>query len=172
MQQPPNQEYPQKYELDNIPFEVQRIIDELVKLWQTHYEPRDLAVHIDKLPSTGGRHIVRNFFRQVYKDLRTDERNSYAAFSNSLSIIRDGRPMKTNKRNNYATFSASEFKRLLETEYSQWVQTHAEPQAWAKADAEAKEKEKKREEHVRKARAEFDALVGHLSCAMALPTCL
>src|SRR5207248_2020462 len=60
--------------------------------------------------------------------------------------------------NNYATFSAFEFKRLLETEYSQWVQTHANPQTWAKADAEAKEKEKKREEHVRKARAEFDAL--------------
>jgi hypothetical protein len=129
------------YVLDKIPFEEQRVIDELVKLWQTHSVPRDLAMHIDKLPSTWGRHIVRNFFRQVYEDLRTDKRSSYAAFSASVSIIRDGRPMKTDKRSNYAAFSASEFKRLLETEYSQWVQIHAEPQAWAKADAEAKERE-------------------------------
>jgi len=146
--------------LDKIPFEEQRIIDELVKLWQTRYEPRDLAMHIDKLPSTLGRHIVRNFFRQVYEDLRTDKRSSYATFSASLSIVRDGRPMTTDKCSNYAAFSASEFKRLLETEYSQWVQTHAEHQALAKADAEgqAQAKAKEREEYVRKARADFDAL--------------
>lgn len=158
MQQPPNQEYPHTDELDNIPFEVQRVIDELVKLWQTHSVPPNLAMHIDKLPSTWGRHIVRNFFRQVYEDLRTDERNSYAAFSNALSIIRDGHPMKTYRRSNYAAFSASEFKRLLETEYTQWVQTHAAPQAWAKADAEAQAKAKERDEYVRKVRDEFVAL--------------
>ena len=156
MQQPPNQENPQTNVLDNIPFEVQRIIDELVKLLQTHSEPSDLAMHVDTLPSTGGRHIVRNFFRQVYKDLRTDELNSYASFSNSLSIIRDGRPMTTDKRSNYASFSASEFKILLETEYSQWVQGHPEHQAWAKEDTQAKAKE--RDEYARKVRAEFDAL--------------
>ena len=132
MQQPPNQENPQTNVLDNIPFEVQRIIDELVKLLQTHSEPSDLAMHVDTLPSTGGRHIVRNFFRQVYKDLRTDERSSYASFS------------------------ASEFKILLETEYSQWVQGHPEHQAWAKEDTQAKAKE--RDEYARKVRAEFDAL--------------
>ena len=132
MQQPPNQENPQTNVLDNIPFEVQRIIDELVKLLQTHSEPSDLAMHVDTLPSTGGRHIVRNFFRQVYKDLRTDELSSYASFS------------------------ASEFKILLETEYSQWVQGHPEHQAWAKEDTQAKAKE--RDEYARKVRAEFDAL--------------
>lgn len=119
--------------LDNIPLEEQRVIDELVKLWNTHCEPRDLAMHIDKLPSTWGRHIVRNFFRQVYEDLRT------------------------NKRSNYTAFSVSEFKRLLETEYSQRAPL-GERQVWAKADAEAQAKAKEREEYVRKARADFDAL--------------
>lgn len=133
------------YLLDKIPFEEQRVIDEFVDYWQTRHEPRDLATHIDKLPSIFGQHRVRSFFRQVYEDLRTDKRGEYMAFS------------------------ASEFKRFLETTYSQQAQTPAERQAQveaeakrqaqAKANAERQAQAKKeREEYERWARADFDAL--------------
>jgi hypothetical protein len=126
--------------VDKIPFEERRVIDELVGLWQTRYEPRDLVTHIDRLSGTWGSGIGASFFRQVYEDLRT------------------------NKRDKYATSSSSEFKRFLEAEYNQQAQVDAErqAQAQAKADAErqlhAQAKAKEREEFKRRARAEFEAL--------------
>ena len=126
------------YVLDKIPFEERRVIDELVGLWQTRYEPRDLVTHIDRLSGTWGSGIGASFFRQVYEDLRTDKRSKYAAFF------------------------ASEFKRFLEAEYSQRAQTHAERQAQAQAKAnaerQAQAKAEEREEYERRARADFDAL--------------
>jgi len=69
--------------VDKIPFEERRIIDELIELWQTRYEPRDLVTHIDRLSGTWGSGIGASFFRQMYGDLRTDKRSKYAAFSAS-----------------------------------------------------------------------------------------
>lgn len=112
--------------MDEIPFEERRVIGELVEFWQTHYAPRDLVKHIDRLFDSWGSGIGASFFQQVYEDLRTA------------------------KRSDYATFSASQFKRFLEVEYSQPAQTHAERLDRTKA--------KEREEHERRARADFDAL--------------
>jgi len=140
--------------LNEIPFEERRVIDELVKLRQTRYEPRDLLTHLDRLSGSWGSGVCASFFRQVYEDLRTDRRSKYAAFS------------------------SLEFKRFLEVEYSQHAQRHAEHQAQAKKKAEAEQKAgaerrakekaeaerqaqarvKKREEDERRARANFDAL--------------
>lgn len=124
----------------DMPSEARRVIDELVKFWQSSYEPHDLIIHIDRLTSTWGSGIGVTFFRQVYNDLRTG------------------------KRSNYAAFSALEFKQFLETEYSHQAQVHAEHQAialtQAKAEAErlAQAKAEEREESERRARANFDAL--------------
>src|SRR5438874_12604267 len=68
--------------LDNIPFEERRVIDELVELWQTCYEPRDLLTHIAGTWKPGGGRVTW-FFAQVHQDLRTDKRSKYAAFSAS-----------------------------------------------------------------------------------------
>ncbi len=138
------------YVLDDIPFEERRIIDELVNYWQTRYEPRDLTIHIDKLPSTWGQHRVRNFFRQVYEDLCTDQHSKYVAFS------------------------ASKFEGFLETEYSQRAQTHGEHQAQVKAEAErqAQVEAKEREEYEKRARADFDALGKEMAKATTRAECV
>ena len=140
MQQPPNQEYPQTDVLDNIPFEEQRVIDELVGLWRTRYEPRDLVTHLDRLSGSWGSGVGASFFRQVYEDLRTDKRSKYAASS------------------------TYEFKQFLKAEYRlrAKAETERRSQAQAKADAErlaqTQSKAKEREEFKRRARADFDAL--------------
>jgi hypothetical protein len=122
--------------LDKIPFEERRVISELAEYWQTHYEPRDLVTHIDRLFGSWGSGIGASFFRQVYEDLRTY------------------------KRNNYATSSAPEFKRFLEAEYRLRAKPHAERQAQAMAEERERYESRARahEEYVRRARAEFDAL--------------
>ena len=134
--------------MDNIPYEARYIIDGLVKLCQTCFEPRDLDLFIRR------NGIDASFFQQVYEDLHTDKRGKYTALS------------------------ASEFKRFLEVEYGQQAKAHAEYRAqyldtWfnqakagaerraqEKADAErqAQAKAKEREEYKKKARADFDAL--------------
>jgi hypothetical protein len=133
MQQPPNQEYPQIYVLDKIPFEEQRVIDELVGLWQTRYEPRDLLAHI-RVTWKPGAGRVTWFFAQVRQDLLND------------------------KHSNYDASSISQFKHFLETEYRRLDQLNTVRQAQAKTDAEAQAKAKEQEEHERRAKADFDAL--------------
>jgi hypothetical protein len=122
--------------LDKIPLEEQRVIDGLVGLWQTHYEPRNLITHLDRLSGSWGSGIGASFFRQVYEDLRT------------------------NKRGKYTASSASEFKRFLEAEYRQLAKPHTERQAQAIAEYREwyERRAKAHEEYVRMARAEFDAL--------------
>lgn len=125
------------YVLNEIPFEERRIIRELVEFWQTRYEPCNLATHIDRLPAytAWGSGIGTSFFQQVYKDLCNDKRSSYIASS------------------------ASEFERLLDTEYHLRSQKHAEPQAQAKAQAQAQAEKVQAERQAQaRARANFDAL--------------
>lgn len=140
--------------MDKIPFEEQRIIDELVGLWQTRYEPRDLLTHIRGTWKPGGGSVTM-FFAQVRQDLRTDKHSEYAASS---------------------TF---EFRQFLEAEYRRLDQANTERQAEAQAKAEAErkaqaiaeereEQERRariREEHVRRARADFDALGNEMAKA-------
>lgn len=136
MLQPPNQEYPQTDRLDNIPFEEQRVIDELVEFWQNHYAPRDLITHLDRLSGSWGSGIGASFFQKVYEDLRNNQRSKY-----------------------YAS-SVFKFKQLLEAEYRQLVNPNAERQA--QEMVEERERYQRRalahEEYVRKAKADFDAL--------------
>lgn len=139
--------------MDRIPFEEQRVIDELIVLYQTGYEPSELVIHMDRLSGSWGSGIGSSFFRQVYEDLRKG------------------------KLSRYDTFSKSDFKRFLEAEFSQQAHEHAmrQAQAQAKADAERQaqaqakllEREEyerrakaEREENERRAKANFDAL-GH-----------
>ncbi len=145
MQQPPDQENPQTDVLDTIPFEEQRIIDELVELWQTHDESCDLLAHIRNTLKTG--YSVTFFFAQVRNDLRTDKHSKYAASS------------------------ASEFRQILEDEYRRVYQPYAVSLARAKAFDEAQAKaraerhaqikaeiERIKAEKEMRVRAEFDAI--------------
>ena len=126
--------------MGDVPSEERRVIDELVKFWQSRYEPRDLVIHIDRLSSTWGSGIGVSFFRQVYEDLHTG------------------------KRGEYAVSSATEFKQFLETEYIHQAKAYAEHeaqiQAQTKAEAErlAQEKARNREEREKRAKEDFDAL--------------
>ena len=101
--------------MDEIPLKVRCVIDELVELWQTCYEPRDLLTHIAGTWKPGGGRDTM-FFAQMRQDLLTD------------------------KRSKYATFSASDFKQFLEDEYHRL------------------NKGEEREEHEKRAKADFDAL--------------
>jgi hypothetical protein len=113
------------YVLDNIPFEDRRVIDKLVEFWHTHNEPGDLAMHIARLSGARESGIGYSFFKQVYADLRTGRHSKYVAFS------------------------VSEFKRLLEVEYSRLAKRHADLLAGAKAFDEAQAKAKEHEENQR-----------------------
>ena len=138
--------------MDKIPFEVQRVIDELVDYWQTRREPRDLAIHIDKLPSAWGHHRVRSFFRQIYEDLRTDQRSKYPTFFAST--------LETEYSQRALTHDERQAQARAETERQIQAKAEAERQAKEKAKAEhrAQTRTKKREESERRARADFDAL--------------
>lgn len=121
--------------MDNIPLEEQHVIDELVGLWQTRNEPRDLLTHIRGTLKPGS-YSVTFFFAQVCDDLRTDKHSKYTASS------------------------ASEFKQFLEAEYRRLDQVNTERQAQAIAEKreEQERRARIREERVRRARADFDAL--------------
>ncbi len=138
--------------MDNIPFEDQLVIDELVEFWRTHNEPPDLFDHARSTLRQGCNSLTF-FFLTVRSDLRTDKRNQYTASS------------------------ALEFRQFLEVECRRLYQPCAERQ---KAEAQGKEKEreerkrrfhdrfneawkamgkeKEREERKRRAREDFDAL--------------
>jgi hypothetical protein len=123
--------------LDEIPFEERRAIDELVGLWQTRSETRDLLAHI-RVTWKPGAGRVTSFFAQVRQDLLTDKHSKYTASS---------------------TF---EFRQFLEAEYCRLDQLNTVRQAQAIAEAkrlaEAKAKAKEREENQRWLRAYFDGI--------------
>lgn len=119
--------------MDRIPLEEQRVIDELVELWKTRCEPRDLIIHIDRLSGSWGSGICTSFFRQVYKDLRSG------------------------KRSKYAISSASGFKEFLEAEYHQEAKAHAERKAQAQVKAEAERKARLKTEAEWRAHAKAEA---------------
>lgn len=95
--------------MDDIPFEEQRVIDELVELWRTGCEPRALLSHIRSTWKPGEGKVTW-FFAQVYQDLLA------------------GKPSK------YLAFSASEFKQCLEDEYRRLAQASTSHQAQVKAE--------------------------------------
>jgi hypothetical protein len=122
MQQPSNQ--------DNIPFEEQCLIDELVEFWRTHDEPRDLDTHL-RGTLKPGHYSAAWFLFEVRDDLRTDKHSKYAASS---------------------TF---EFRQFLEAKYRRvakpylerlardraFDEAQAETERQARVKAEAKERE-------------------------------
>jgi hypothetical protein len=101
--------------LDEISFEEQRVIDELVKLWQICYEPPDLLKHIRDTSKPGGRKITW-FFALVRQDLCTGKGSKYTAFS------------------------ASEFKQFLEDEYRRLNKEREENETRARAEREENER--------------------------------
>jgi len=155
MQQPPNQENPQTDVLDTIPLEEQRIIDELVELWQTHDESCDLLAHIRNTLKTG--YSVTFFFAQVRNDLRTDKHSKYAA--SSASVFRQ--------------FLEDEYRRVYQPYAVCLARAKAFDEAQAKADAERLAKIKAeierqaqlKAENERLARAKFDALGAEMAKA-------
>lgn len=125
--------------MDNIPLEVQLLINELVEFWQTNNEAQGLIDRIRSAPFQGCLNLTF-FFLSVRNDLRKDKPSRY-----------------------YAASSASEFKQLLEDEYRIRYQMFidgkkVEAQAKVKAERQEREKTRIQEERQRRARAEFDAL--------------
>lgn len=120
--------------MDRIPSDVQQVIDELVKFQHTRREPNMLAKHLNWLPQ-GGNGVGAKFFREIYDILRTDA-------------------------DQLKHYSESEFKQNLKEEYHQLAeaerQAEAERRAWWREEFERLTKEK--DDHKKKARAEFDAL--------------
>lgn len=73
--------------MNEIPFEVRRVINVLVLFWQTCNNQPDrvgLSQTIDELIDRCS--AGRSFFRKVYHDLYSDRRSKYAGFSESEFI--------------------------------------------------------------------------------------
>ena len=162
--------------MDKVPFEEQRVIDELVEFWQTRYEPCDLVTHIDGVSGTWGGVIDTKFFRQVYEDLCADKHSYVVSSASEFKQLLEDKYHRAQKKDkasffkqrfedlrkhsNYVAYSPLELKQLVEAEYRQArAKAEAERQAQAKAKAErqAKEaerqaKEKAEDEHHAKAR--------------------
>jgi hypothetical protein len=160
MQQPPNQDYPQTYILDNIPFEEQRVIDELVELWQTHDEPRDLLAHIRDTLKTG--YSITFFFAQVRNDYSKYATSSASEFRQFLEdeYRRVAKPYAISLARAKA-FDEAQAKAEAERQAeAQAIEAEAELQVQAIAE-ECEEQERRariREERIRRYRAYFDAL--------------
>ena len=68
--------------MNKIPFEEQRVIDELVDFWQTRKEPSDITTHInDTKHSTG--YNTYSFFKSLYDDLQHGKRKVFTRMSPS-----------------------------------------------------------------------------------------
>ena len=67
--------------LGEIPFEEQRVIDELVEFWQNRSQPPDLAAHIYNLSGVWGNDRGADFIRSVYVNVRTGKNRYKYAFA-------------------------------------------------------------------------------------------